>query len=102
MYHDVDKENRRNRFYIRALARPGCSRGSISTKQYLKSETDQVVTSILDALVVISAQYRNADVNHTFMNFVHTLRVSHKVALGAIAGFIEHHGKRLWHLHVTG
>ena len=37
MYHDVNKGNRHDRFFIRALVQPGCSHGSISTKQYLES-----------------------------------------------------------------
>ncbi|KAF8120989.1 acetyl-CoA carboxylase [Boletus edulis] len=72
------------------------------TKEYLISETDRLVTSILDALEVVSAQYRNADVNHIFMNFVYDLQVSYEDVLEAISGFIERHGKRLWRLHVTG
>ncbi|KAG8215027.1 acetyl-CoA carboxylase [Butyriboletus roseoflavus] len=89
MYHAVARENQLdNRFFIRAL--------------YLISETDRLVTSILDALEVVSAQYRNADVNHIFMNFVYNLQVSYEDVLEAISGFIERHGKRLWRLHVTG
>lgn len=103
MYHAVARENQLdNRFFIRALVRPGRLRGSMSTKQYLISETDRLVTSVLDALEVVSAQYRNADVNHIFMNFVYTLQVSYEDVLEAISGFIERHGKRLWRLHVTG
>ncbi|KAH0836414.1 acetyl-CoA carboxylase [Lanmaoa asiatica] len=103
MYHAVARENQLdNRFFVRALIRPGRLRGSMSTKQYLISETDRLVTSILDALEVVSAQYRNADVNHIFMNFVYTLQVSYEDVLEAISGFIERHGKRLWRLHVTG
>lgn len=103
MYHAVARENQLdNRFFVRALVRPGRLRGSMSTKQYLISETDRLVTSILDALEVVSAQYRNADVNHIFINFVYTLQVSYEDVLEAISGFIERHGKRLWRLHVTG
>ena len=103
MYHAVARENQLdNRFFIRALVRPGRLRGSMNTKQYLISETDRLVTNILDALEVVSAQYRNADVNHIFMNFAYTLQVSYEDVLEAIAGFIERHGKRLWRLHVTG
>jgi acetyl-CoA carboxylase/biotin carboxylase 1 len=74
----------------------------MSTAEYLVSETDRLVTSVLDALEVVSAQHRNADVNHIFMNFVYNLAVSYEDVLTAIAGFIERHGKRLWRLHVTG
>ena len=103
IYHAVARENQLdNRFFVRALVRPGRLRGSMSTKQYLISETDRLVTSILDALEVVSAQYRNADVNHIFMNFVYNLQVSYEDVLEAISGFIDRHGKRLWRLHVTG
>ncbi|KAG1780813.1 carboxyl transferase domain-containing protein [Suillus placidus] len=103
IYHAVARENQLdNRFFIRALVRPGRLRGSMSTAEYLVSETDRLVTSVLDALEVVSAQHRNADVNHIFMNFVYNLAVSYEDVLTAIAGFIERHGKRLWRLHVTG
>ncbi|KAF9219763.1 hypothetical protein BS17DRAFT_788749 [Gyrodon lividus] len=103
IYHAVARENQLdNRFFVRALVRPGRLRGSMSTKEYLISETDRLVTSVLDALEVVSAQHRNADVNHIFMNFVYTLQVSYEDVLEAISGFIERHGKRLWRLHVTG
>ncbi|KAF9244091.1 acetyl-CoA carboxylase [Melanogaster broomeanus] len=103
IYHAVARENQLdNRFFVRALVRPGRLRGSMSTKEYLISETDRLVTSVLDALEVVSAQHRNADVNHIFMNFVYNLQVSYEDVLEAISGFIERHGKRLWRLHVTG
>ncbi|PFH51931.1 hypothetical protein AMATHDRAFT_141248 [Amanita thiersii Skay4041] len=103
MYHAVARENQLDsRFFIRALVRPGRLRGTMSTAEYLISETDRLVTSVLDALEVVSAQHRNADCNHIFMNFVYNLAVSYEDVLEAIAGFIERHGKRLWRLHVTG
>ncbi|KAF9054415.1 acetyl CoA carboxylase [Panaeolus papilionaceus] len=103
IYHAVARENQLdNRFFIRALVRPGRLRGSMSTAEYLISETDRLVTSILDALEIVSAQHRNADCNHIFMNFVYNLAVEYEDVLAAISGFIERHGKRLWRLHVTG
>ncbi|KAL4066080.1 acetyl-CoA carboxylase [Scleroderma citrinum] len=103
IYHAVARENQLDsRFFIRALVRPGRLRGTMSMAEYLVSETDRLVTSILDALEVVSAQYRNADCNHIFMNFVYNLAVSYEDVLAAISGFIERHGKRLWRLHVTG
>ncbi|TFK29759.1 acetyl CoA carboxylase [Coprinopsis marcescibilis] len=102
IYHAVARENQLdNRFFIRALIRPGRLRGSMSTAEYLISETDRLVTSILDALEIVSAQHRNADCNHIFMNFVYNLAVEYEDVLAAMAGFIERHGKRLWRLHVT-
>ena len=103
MYHAVARENQLDsRFFIRALVRPGRIRGTMSMAEYLESETDRLVTSILDALEVVNAQHRNADCNHIFMNFVYNLVVSYEDVLTAISGFIERHGKRLWRLHVTG
>ena len=103
IYHGVARENQLDsRFFIRALVRPGRLRGSMNTAQYLISETDRLVTSILDALEVVSAKHRNADCNHIFMNFIYNLPVTYDDVLAAISGFIERHGKRLWRLHVTG
>ncbi|RDB23409.1 Acetyl-CoA carboxylase [Hypsizygus marmoreus] len=103
IYHAVARENQLDsRFFIRALVRPGRLRGTMSTAEYLISETDRLVTSVLDALEVVSAEHRNADCNHIFMNFVYNLAVEYEDVLAAISGFIERHGKRLWRLHVTG
>jgi acetyl-CoA carboxylase/biotin carboxylase 1 len=103
MYHAVARENQLdNRFFVRALVRPGRLRATMSTKEYLISETDRLVTSILDSLEVVGSQYRTADCNHIFMNFVYNLAVEYEDVLAAIAGFIDRHGKRLWRLHVTG
>lgn len=103
IYHGVARENQLDsRFFIRALVRPGRIRGNINTAQYLISETDRLVTNILDALELVSAKQRNADVNHIFMNFIYNLPVTYEDVLEAISGFIERHGKRLWRLHVTG
>ncbi|KAL0575912.1 acetyl-coenzyme-A carboxylase [Marasmius crinis-equi] len=103
IYHAVARENQLDsRFFVRALVRPGKIRGSMSTAEYLISETDRLVTSVLDALELVSAEHRNADCNHIFMNFIYNLAVTYDDVLAAIAGFIERHGKRLWRLHVTG
>ncbi|KAJ7224331.1 acetyl-CoA carboxylase [Mycena pura] len=103
IYHAVARENQLdNRFFVRALVRPGRLRGSMSTAEYLISETDRLVTSVLDALEVVTAEHRNADCNHIFLNFVYNLAVTYEDVLAAVSGFIERHGKRLWRLHVTG
>ncbi|KAH8832774.1 acetyl CoA carboxylase [Flagelloscypha sp. PMI_526] len=102
IYHAIAKENQLdNRFFIRALVRPGRLHGNMTLPEYLISETDRLVTSVLDALEVVSAQHRNADCNHIFMNFIYNLNVTYEDVLAAIAGFIDRHGKRLWRLHVT-
>ncbi|KAJ7672696.1 acetyl-CoA carboxylase [Mycena rosella] len=103
IYHAVSQENQLdNRFFVRALVRPGRLRGSMSTAEYLISETDRLVTSVLDALEIVTAEHRHADCNHIFMNFVYNLAVTYEDVLAAISGFIDRHGKRLWRLHVTG
>ncbi|KAI9464497.1 acetyl CoA carboxylase [Lactarius psammicola] len=102
IYHGVARENQLDhRFFIRALIRPGRLRDTMSTADYLISETDRRVTNILDALEVVSVKYRNSDCNHIFMNFVYNLSVTYEDVLAAVSGFIERHGKRLWRLHVT-
>ncbi len=102
IYHGVARENQLDhRFFIRALIRPGRLRDSMNTADYLISETDRRVTSILDALEVVGVKYRNSDCNHIFMNFIYNLSVSYEDVLAAVSGFIERHGKRLWRLHVT-
>lgn len=103
IYHAVARENQLdNRFFVRALVRPGRLRGTMSMAEYLISETDRLVTSVLDALELVTAEHRHADCNHIFMNFVYNLAVTYEDVLAAISGFIERHGKRLWRLHVTG
>ncbi|KZW01238.1 hypothetical protein EXIGLDRAFT_603199 [Exidia glandulosa HHB12029] len=103
IYHAVAKENQFDtRFFIRALVRPGRLRGGMTMAEYLISETDRLVASILDALEVVSQQHRNADCNHISLNFVYNLNVTYDEVLQAMAGFIDRHGKRLWRLHVTG
>jgi acetyl-CoA carboxylase/biotin carboxylase 1 len=102
IYHGVARENQLDhRFFIRALIRPGRLRDNMNTADYLISETDRRVTSILDTLEVVSVKYRNSDCNHIFMNFIYNLSVSYDDVLAAVSGFIERHGKRLWRLHVT-
>ncbi len=70
IYHGIARENQLDhRFFIRALIRPGRLRDNMNTSDYLISETDRRVTSILDALEVVGVKYRNSDCNHIFMNF---------------------------------
>lgn len=102
-YHAVARENPLDsRFFIRALMRPGRPNSSLTLAEYLISETDRLIGSILDALEVVNAKYRGADCNHIGVNFIYNLTVTFDQVLEAIAGFLERHGKRLWRLHVTG
>ena len=69
IYHGVTRENQPdNRFFICGLVRPGRVCGGISMAKYLISETNHLVTSILDSLEVVSAKRRSADCNHIFIN----------------------------------
>jgi acetyl-CoA carboxylase/biotin carboxylase 1 len=102
VYHAVGRENTSDiRFFVRALLRPGRLRGSMKVQEYLISETDRLVNSVLDTLEIVSGQHRQADCNHIMVNCVHTLPVSFDDVQEALAGFIERHGKRLWRLRVT-
>ena len=102
VYYGVGKQNPADcRFFVRALLRPGRLRGNMRVSDYLISETDRLVSDILNALEVASANYRAADVNSIFLNFVYSLRVDFDEIQQALAGFIERHGKRLWRLRVT-
>lgn len=103
IYHGVARENQLDsRFFVRALVRPGRVRGSVNTAEYLISETDRLITAILDSLEIVQAKYRNADCNHISVNFVYNLAVSYEEVLQAVVGFIDRHGKRLWRMHITG
>jgi acetyl-CoA carboxylase/biotin carboxylase 1 len=103
IYHAVGRENQFDqRLFIRALVRPGRLPSSMRTAEFLISETDRLVGSILDALEVVSGQHRNTDCNHISMNFVYNLNVTMEEVYEALAGFLDRHGKRLWRLHVTG
>ncbi|GJJ11159.1 hypothetical protein Clacol_005391 [Clathrus columnatus] len=103
IYHAVARENPLDsRFFVRALMRQGRLNSSLTLAEYLISETDRLIGSILDALQVVSAKYRGADCNHIGVNFIYNLTVTFDEVLEAIAGFLERHGKRLWRLHVTG
>jgi acetyl-CoA carboxylase/biotin carboxylase 1 len=102
VYQAVGRENTSDiRFFVRALLRPGRLRGGMKVQEYLISETDRLVNSVLDTLEIHSSQHRQADCNHIMVNCVHTLPVSFDDVQEALAGFIERHGKRLWRLRVT-
>ena len=51
--------------------------------EYLISETDRLVTGILDASEIVSSQHRTAHCNHIFMNFVYNLPVEYEDVLAA-------------------
>ncbi|OZJ03120.1 hypothetical protein BZG36_03869 [Bifiguratus adelaidae] len=103
IYYATAKENPADcRFFIRCLVRPGRIKNSVRTADYLISESDRLLTDILDALEIVGQQYKNSDCNHLFINFIPTFSVEPEEVEHALSGFIDRHGKRLWRLRVTG
>jgi acetyl-CoA carboxylase/biotin carboxylase 1 len=88
------------RYFTRAVVRPGRLRDDIPTAEYLISETDRLVTDILDAMEIIGNN--NSDLNHIFINFSPVFPLEPKDVEEALAGFIERFGRRLWRLRITG
>ncbi|KAF8984233.1 acetyl-coenzyme-A carboxylase [Entomortierella lignicola] len=103
VYYAVGKENISDcRFFVCALVRPGRLRSSVRTADYLISETDRLLSDILDALEIVGATYKQSDCNHLFINFIPTFQLDADEVETALKGFIDRHGKRLWRLRVTG
>ncbi|KAI8988392.1 acetyl-CoA carboxylase [Mycotypha africana] len=103
VYYAVAKENPSDcRFFIRALVRPGRVKSSMRTADYLISESDRLLTDILDTLEIVSHEYKNSDCNHLFINFIPTFAIEADEVENALKDFVDRHGKRLWKLRVTG
>ncbi|KAI8980307.1 acetyl-CoA carboxylase [Pilobolus umbonatus] len=103
VYYAVAKENPSDcRFFIRALVRPGRVKSSMRTADYLISESDRLLTDILDTLEIVSHDYKNSDCNHLFINFIPTFAIETNEVEHALKDFVDRHGKRLWKLRVTG
>lgn len=89
------------RFFTRAIVRPGRVRADIPPSEYLISETDRLVNDILDALEIIGTE--NTDLNHIHIFFTQTfVDLAPDEVEAALAGFLERFGRRLWRLRVTG
>jgi acetyl-CoA carboxylase/biotin carboxylase 1 len=88
------------RYFLRAVVRHGRLREDIPTAEYMISETDRLMTDILDALEIVGTT--NADMNHIFINFSHIFPLSSEEVEEAVAGFLDRFGRRLWRLRVTG
>ena len=102
VYYARGKEDASDqRFFIRALVRPGKLRSSVRTRDYLTSEADKLLGDILDELEIRSSTYGQHDMNHIFINFIPTFGVTLEEVSVAIAGFLERHGKRLLRLRVN-
>ncbi|KAJ1957456.1 acetyl-coenzyme-A carboxylase [Linderina pennispora] len=102
IYHGVSKTNAADsRFFVRVLVRPGRLRTAVQTVDYLISETDRLLSDILDALEILSVEYPNCDCNHLFISFLPIFNLDASQFEPAYRGFLERHGKRLFRLRVT-
>jgi acetyl-CoA carboxylase/biotin carboxylase 1 len=88
------------RYFLRAVVRSGRLREDIPTAEYMISETDRLMTDILDALEIVGTS--QADMNHIFINFSHVFPLAPAEVEEAIGGFLDRFGRRLWRLRVTG
>ncbi|KAI5787034.1 acetyl-CoA carboxylase-like protein [Peziza echinospora] len=101
VYEAIGKETSSDkRYFTRAVVRAGRLRDEIPTAEYLISETDRLVSDILDALEIIGNN--NSDLNHIFINFSPIFPLIPEEVESALNGFIERFGRRLWRLRVTG
>ncbi|KAK9765298.1 acetyl-coenzyme-A carboxylase, variant 3 [Basidiobolus ranarum] len=102
IYYAVAKENVSDcRFFVRVLVRPGRLRSHIQTAEYLVSESDRLLTDILNALEIVNSTHQNSDCNHIFINFIPTFVLEPEQVQDALTGFIDRHGKQLWRQRVT-
>lgn len=88
------------RFFTRGIIRTGVINEEISISEYLISESNRLMTDILDALEVIDTS--NSDLNHIFINFSAVFNVLPLEVEAAFGSFLERFGRRLWRLRVTG
>lgn len=89
------------RFFTRAIVRPGRLRADIPPAEYLISETDRLVNDILDAMEIIGTE--NTDLNHIHIFFTQTfVDLAPDEVEAALGGFLDRFGRRLWRLRVTG
>ncbi|PVU96100.1 hypothetical protein BB561_001384 [Smittium simulii] len=90
-----------SRIFIRVLVRHGTVKTPVHTIDYLISETDRLLTDILDNLEIIMDQYPNTDCNHLFINFLPIFNLDASQFEPAYRGFLDRHGERLFRLRVT-
>ncbi|KAF2729821.1 hypothetical protein EJ04DRAFT_580361 [Polyplosphaeria fusca] len=88
------------RYFLRSVVRHGRLREDIPTAEYMITETDRLMTDILDALELVGNN--QADMNHIFINFSHVFPLTPDEIQEAIGGFLDRFGRRLWRLRVTG
>ncbi|PVV03111.1 hypothetical protein BB560_002423 [Smittium megazygosporum] len=89
------------RIFIRVLVRHGTTRTAVQTVDYLISETDRLVTDILDSLEILMDQYPSTDCNHLFINFLPIFNLDASHFEPAYRGFLDRHGERLFKLRVS-
>ncbi|KAK9457220.1 acetyl-CoA carboxylase [Dipodascopsis uninucleata] len=101
VYHAVGKNVPTDkRYFVRGIVRPGRLRDEIPTSEYLISETDRLMSDILDALEIIGPG--NSDMNHIFINFSPIFHLVPEEVEAAFGRFLERFGRRLWRIRVTG
>lgn len=101
VYEAVSKNSPSDkRFFTRGIIRTGVINEDISISEYLISESNRLMSDILDALEVIDTS--NSDLNHIFINFSAVFNVLPSEVEAAFGSFLERFGRRLWRLRVTG
>lgn len=88
------------RFFTRGIIRTGVINENVSIKEYLITESNRLMSDILDALEIIDTS--NSDLNHIFINFSTVFNVLPEEVEAAFESFLERFGRRLWRLRVTG
>lgn len=88
------------RYFTRGIIRTGVIRDDINISEYLISESNRLMSDILDALEIIDTS--NSDLNHIFINFSNSFNVQAHEVEAAFGSFLETFGRRLWRLRVTG
>lgn len=88
------------RYFTRGIVRTGVIHEDIDISEYLISESNRLMSDILDALEIIDTS--NSDLNHIFINFSNSFNVQAHEVEAAFGSFLETFGRRLWRLRVTG
>ncbi|KAJ1558698.1 acetyl-coenzyme-A carboxylase, partial [Nowakowskiella sp. JEL0078] len=102
IYHGVGKNNPSDiRFFVRAIVSPGQISSTVKTHDFLVSEGNRILSDIMDALEIVSAQHPNTDCNHIFINFIPTFDIDANAVEGSLKDFVGRSGSRLFKLRVT-
>ncbi|KAI9293200.1 acetyl-CoA carboxylase [Neoconidiobolus thromboides FSU 785] len=102
VYYGTGKDNLSDqRFFVRALVRPGRLRSTTPTQDYLISEGDRLLSDVLDGLELLSSTHPKCDCNQIFVSFIPTFSLEPEEVTAALQQYILRHGKRLWRLRVT-